>query len=99
MSNAYEYKITNMQRNANGIVVAVSFSVTVSDDTDSFTHNFYTALTAPSEPPIPFNDLKESDVIRWVESLVKVSTEEQADAELAAWKIRKNAVSQNGIPW
>jgi hypothetical protein len=88
-----------MQRDANGIVVSVSFTVTVTDGIDSFTHNYQTALTATSESPIPFNDLKESDVIGWVKSLVQESTEEQADAELAAWKLRKNAVSQNGIPW
>jgi len=97
MSNTYEYKITDMQRDADGIVVAVSFTVTASDGTDSFTHNYQTALTAPPGNPIPFNDLKESDVIGWVKSLVQTSTEEQADAELEAFKQRKQVTS--GTPW
>jgi hypothetical protein len=97
MANTYEYKITDMQRNAEGIVVAVSFTVTASDGTDSFTHNYHTALTAPPDSPIPFNDLKESDVIGWVKSLVQTSTEEQADAELEAYKNRKTVTS--GTPW
>jgi hypothetical protein len=99
MSNTYQYYITDMQRKVDGIVVAVSFSVTADDGVDSFTHNYHTALTAPSKPPISFDDLKESDVIGWVKSLVQVGTEEQADAELAAWKIRKSFSSQSGVPW
>jgi len=97
MANTYEYKITDMQRDANGIVVAVSFTVTASDGTDSFTHNYHTALTAPPDAPILFDSLKESDVIGWVKALVQASTEEQADAELAAYKKRKEVTS--GTPW
>jgi hypothetical protein len=99
MSNTYEYKITDMQRTADGIVVAVSFTVTASDGIDSFTHSFYTALTAPDDSPVAYDALTEAEVIGWVKSLVQVQTEEQADAELSAWKNRKNNVSQNGTPW
>ena len=97
MSNTYEYKITDMQRDADGIVVAVSFTVTASDGTDSFTHNYQTALTSPSKNPIPFDNLDESTVIGWVKSLVQTGTEEQADAELEAFKQRKQVTS--GTPW
>ena len=97
--NTYQYFITDMSRNADGIVISVSFTVTVSDGTNSFTHNFHTALTPPNENPIPFEQLKESDVIDWVKSLVQAATEEQADAELAAWKIRKSYSNQTGVPW
>ena len=97
MANTYEYKITDMQRDANGIVVAVSFTVTASDGTDSFTHNYHTALTAPSDTPVPFEQLTEAEVIGWVKALVQTSTEEQADAELAAYKQRKEVTS--GTPW
>jgi hypothetical protein len=99
MANTYEYKVIDMQRDANGIVVAVSFSVNASDGTDSFTHNYHTALTAPSESPVAFDALTEAEVVDWVKTLVQAQTEEQADAELAAWKIRKNNVTQNGTPW
>lgn len=97
MANTYEYKITDMQRDANGIVVAVSFTVTASDGTDSFTHNYYTALTAPAGTPVPYDNLDEATVVGWVRSLVQESTEEQADAELAAYKNRKEVT--NGVPW
>lgn len=97
MANTYEYKVTDMQRDANGIVVAVSFTVTASDGTDSFTHNYHTALTSPSDSPIPYENLDEATVIDWVKSLVQESTEEQADVELAAYKNRKTLT--NGTPW
>ena len=97
MANTYEYKITDMQRDANGIVVAVSFTVTASDGTDSFTHNYHTALTAPADNSIPYDSLDEATVVGWVRSLVQESTEEQADAELAAYKNRKEVTS--GTPW
>lgn len=97
MSNTYEYKITNLQRDASGIVVAVSFTVEASDGTDSFTHNYHTALPTPKADPTPYDALTEADVITWVKELVGTSTEEQADAELAAFKIRKEVKS--GTPW
>jgi hypothetical protein len=97
MSNTYDYKITDMQRDANGIVVTVSFTVTASDGTDSFTHNYQTALPAPKATPIPYANLTEAEVIAWVKELVGTSTEEQADAELAAFKLRKQVTS--GTPW
>jgi hypothetical protein len=97
MSNTYEYKITDMQRDANGVVVAVSFTVTASDGTDSFTHNYHTALPAPKDATVPFEQLTEAKVIDWVKELVGKGTEEQADAELAAFKLRKEVKS--GTPW
>ena len=97
MQNTYEYKIIDMQRDEEGIVIAVTFTVTASDGVDSFTHNYHTALTAPSNTVIPFNDLKETDVIDWVKTLVQTNTEEQADAELVAYKKRK--IITNGTPW
>jgi hypothetical protein len=47
--------------------------------------------------PVPFANLTETEVIGWVKSLVQTSTEEQADAELAAYKNRKEVTS--GVPW
>ena len=97
MSNTYDYKISDMQRDANGIVVAVSFTVTASDGVDSFTHNYQTALPAPKDSAIPFADLTQEEVIAWVKELVGTGTEEQADAELAAFKLRKEV--KTGTPW
>ena len=86
-----------MQSDANGIVVAVTFTVTASDGTDSFTHNYQTALPAPKDTAIPFAKLTPPEVISWVRELVGKGTEEQADAELAAFKLRKEVKS--GTPW
>ena len=97
MSNTYEYKITDMTRDNDGIVVAVVFTITASDGKDSFTHNYYTALPAPKGKPIDYNKLTEEKVIEWVKELVGTSCEESADAELAAFKERKQ--TQNGLPW
>jgi len=97
--NTYEYKVLDMQRNGDGIVQTVSFSVTASDGTDSFTHTYSTGLPAPKDTPIDYNNLTETQVINWVKDLVGTSTEESADAELAAYIIRKNEVKQTGMPW
>ena len=97
MANTYEYKIIDMPRDADGIVVAVAFTVTVSDGTDSFIHNCYTGLPAPKDAIVPFADLTEAGVIAWVKALVQTNTEAQADAELEAYKKRKEITS--GVPW
>lgn len=99
MANTYAYKVTQMQRESDGIVITVSFTVTASDGTDSFTHNYHTALPAPKGTAIPFEDLTEAKVIAWIKDLVGKQTEEQADAELAAYKVRKTEVTTPGLPW
>lgn len=99
MANTYQYSIKNLQRDANGIVVAVEFEVAASDGTDSFTHNYQTALPAPTSTIVPFEDLTEAKVIDWVKELVGEQTEEQADAELAAFKLRKQQTVTSGTPW
>lgn len=95
--NTYDYQITDMVRDAAGVVVTVMFTVTASDGTDSFTHTYQTGLPAPKADIIPFADLTPEEVIAWVKELVGKSTEEQADAELAAFKERK--VVTSGVPW
>lgn len=99
MANTYEYKITEMRKESSGIVITVSFTVTASDGVDSFTHNYHTALPSPKGEPIPYEDLTEADVIAWVKDLIGKQTEEQADAELAAYKVRKTEVTTPGLPW
>jgi hypothetical protein len=99
MSNSYQYKISDMQRDNSGIVKTVVFSITVSDETDSYTHNYFTGLPAPQDTPIPYENLTESQVITWVKDLVGAQSEESADGELAAYKIRKDEVKTNGLPW
>lgn len=88
-----------MQRNGNGIVQTVSFSVTASNGSDSFTHTYNTGLPEPKDTPISYNNLTEAQVITWVKDLVGKSTEESADAELAAYIVRKNETQQTGTPW
>lgn len=86
-----------MERDSNGIVVAVSFTVTVFDGVDNFVCDSYTGLPAPTENFIAFDNLNESTVINWIKNLVQKSCENQADVELEAYKKRK--VITNGLPW
>lgn len=106
MSNTYEYKVTNLSRNKDGIIVAASFTITASDGTDSNTHNYHTAFTAPKGTPIDYTDVTESKVIEWIMAMFdnkdddgvrQNAHEDQADAELAAFKERKQV--QSGTPW
>lgn len=95
----YEYKIKNMQRDENNIVISVHFEIIATDDEDSFSHNYQTGLPAPKETPISYDSLTATQVITWVKDLVGEVCEEQADAELAAYKIRKKQTVSSGTPW
>jgi hypothetical protein len=98
--NTYVYAVTNMQRDlASGIVVAAEFTVTASNGTASFTTNNQTAFPAPMQDPTPYDELTEADVIVWIKELVGPQSEEQADAELAAYIERSANVVVSGIPW
>ena len=98
--NTYVYAVTNMQRDlATGIVVSAEFTVTASNGTASFTTNNQTAFPSPMQDPTPYDELTEADVIVWIKELVGVQSEEQADAELAAYIERSKNVVVNGIPW
>jgi hypothetical protein len=99
MSNIYEYKIIDMTRDLSEIVQTVAFTITASDGVDSFTHNYFTALPAPKNEPIAYLDLTEAKVVEWVKELVGTQCEESADAELSAFKLRKEEAKQNGVPW
>jgi peptidoglycan hydrolase-like amidase len=98
--NTYVYAVTNMQRDlASGIVVAAEFTVTASNGTASFTTNNQTAFPYPKADPTPYDELTEADVIVWIKELVGPQSEEQADAELAAYIERSANVIENGTPW
>jgi hypothetical protein len=97
VANTYEYKVTNMERDESGIIIAASFTITASDGVDSFTHNYYTAFKNNPVTPVAFEDLTEEKVIGWIKENVGASSEESADAELAAFKERK--VTKSGLPW
>lgn len=99
MSNTYIFNPIYLTQNQNGIVVSVDFTVTVSDDTDSFTISGTTALNAPPATPIPYAQLTKEEVIKWIEALVGNQIKEQADAELASYKLNKNTVLTSGTPW
>lgn len=48
----------------------------------------------------PFEELTEAKVIEWIKRDSKGMFEEQADAELEAYKLRKAApVMTSGTPW
>jgi len=97
MSNTYTFTPINLLSNSLGIVVAVDFTVTVSDGTNSFIINGHTALNAPPATPVPYAQLTQAEVVSWIEALVGTQMQEQADAELAAYI--KRTPTTNGIPW
>lgn len=99
MANTYEYKVTNLTKDANGIVIAAAFTITASDGEDSFTHSYQTAFANKPETPTPFEALTEAKVIEWIKRNVGTQSEESADAELAAYKERQREVSSGVLPW
>lgn len=106
MSNTYTYKVSDLQRDKEGVIIASSFTITASDGSDEFTHNYHTAFAAPKAEPTPFAEVTEAQVIGWIKAMFdtkdddgnhKNSLEDQADAELKAFKERKEV--RSGTPW
>ena len=104
--NTYNYNVSDLQRDKDGIIVAASFTITASDDIDSNTHNFHTAFAAPKGKTTDYSKITEEQVIGWIKGMFDVkdddgvkqnSLEMQADAELKAFKERKDIKS--GTPW
>lgn len=100
--NQYTYKVTNLIRDTNGIVVTAQFQITADDGTDSFTHSYNFGFANKPVTPTAFEDLTEAKVIEWIKR--DAGTDNQfelsADAELAAYKARKNApLVTSGTPW
>lgn len=102
MSNTYTYKVTNLVRDPDGIVVTAQFQITASDGVDSFTHNYSFGFANKPETPTPFESLTEAKVIEWIkrDAGEENQFEASADAELAAYKLRKAAPTlTSGTPW
>lgn len=100
MSNTYLYSVVNLIRDSkDGIVVGANFTITASNGTDSYTVNSQTAFPAPTGAIIPYDQLTEAEVIRWIQNTVGTQSEELADSELAAYVERKNQPTANGTPW
>lgn len=97
--NTYEYNPTNLTKDQNGVVIAVQFTITASDGTDSFIVNNQTALPAPTGDIIPYEQLSKEEVITWIKKLVGTQSEELADAELAGYIKRKTQKTSHGTPW
>lgn len=100
--NTYDYKVTNLVRDPDGIVVTANFTITASDGVDSFTHNYSFGFANKPVTPTPFNDLTEAKVIEWIkrDAGAENQFEKSADAELEAYKLRKAApVLTAGVPW
>lgn len=98
----YTYKVTNLIRDPDGIVVTAAFTITADDGTDSFTHTFNFGFANKPITPTPFEELTEAKVIEWIkrDAGAENQFEASADAELAAYKLRKAApVMTAGVPW
>ena len=102
MSNTYTYKVTNIVRDNQDIVVTVSFEITASDGVDSFTHSYNTGFANKPVTPVAFSDLTQEKVISWIKKDAGAENqfEKSADAELEAYKLRKvQPVLSTGLPW
>jgi len=102
MSNTYEYKVNNLIRNPEGIVVTAQFSITASDGVDSFTHNYNFGFANKPVTPTSFANLTEAKVVEWIkrDAGAESQHEASADAELAAYKLRAaSPVVTAGVPW
>jgi hypothetical protein len=100
--NSYTYKVTNLIRDPAGIVVTAQFQITASDGTDEFTHNYSFGFANKPTTPTAFSDLTEAKVIEWIkrDAGAENQFEASADAELAAYKLRKaEPVMTSGTPW
>lgn len=100
--NSYAYKVTNLIRDPNDIVVTATFTITADDGVDQFTHSYNFGFANSPTTPIAFADLTEAKVIEWIkrDAGVENQFEISADAELAAYKLRKAApVLSSGTPW
>lgn len=98
--NSYIYKITELVRDASGIVVTAHFTVTVSDGTDSVIHPFCLGFDNKPITPTAFDTLTESKVVEWITRDAQATVEEHADAELTAYK-KRNATPTftTNVPW
>ena len=102
MSNTYTYNVKNLIRDPSGLVVTAAFTITASDGTDSFTHTYNFGFANKPVTPTPFEDLTEAKIIEWIvrDAGAENQFEASADAELAAYKLRKAApVLTSGVPW
>lgn len=100
--NSYAYKVTNLIRDPNDIVVTATFTITADDGVDQFTHSYNFGFANSPETPIAFADLTEEKVIEWIkrDAGAENQFEISADEELAAYKLRKAAqVLSSGTPW
>lgn len=98
----YTYKVTNLVRDENDIVVTASFTITADDGVDSFTHGYNFGFANKPATPTPFNELTEAKVIEWIkrDAGEENQFERSADAELAAYKERKvKPLMTSGTPW
>ena len=101
MSNSYTYKVINLVRDADDIVITANFSITASDGVDQFTHNYSFGFANNPVTPTPFAQLTEAKIIEWIvrDAGAENQFEASADAELAAYKLRKAAPVTAGVPW
>lgn len=104
--NTYLYKITDLQRDKDGIIVTAAFTITASDGVDENTHNYHTGFASPKGKTTDYSKVTEEQVIGWIKAMFDTkdddgvrqnSLEDQADAELTAFKERK--AIRSGTPW
>ena len=99
MTNTYTYEPTNLVKDQTGVVIAVDFTITASNGTDSFTVNRQTALPAPKGDLIAYDALTKEQVVEWIKNLVGTQSEALADSELAAHIERQAVQLTHGTPW
>lgn len=102
MANIYTYKVKNLIRDPDGIVVTAQFTINADDGVDNFTHSYNFGFANKPVTPTPFENLTEAKIIEWIkrDAGPESEFEASADAELAAYKLRKSAPALSaGTPW
>jgi len=100
MSTAVNWQIANLERELkDGYVYTVHYTVDANDGTYSSSAYGSLGLERP-EKLIPFKDLKEIDVVKWVkETLGEEKVKEIETALLAQLSEQSSPTRSVGLPW
>ena len=92
-----EFKIANLERNANDGLVTVVHWIATKTDGEAVGSSYASMAVEPSDNFVPFEQLTEEVVVNWVkEKLDLVSLEAALDAQIAE---QKTPSKLSGLPW
>lgn len=92
-----EFKIANLERNANDGLVTVVHWIATKTDGEAVGSSYASMAVESSDNFVPFDQLTEEVVVNWVkEKLDLVSLEAALDAQIAE---QKTPSKLSGLPW